>query len=222
MNYTFLSDTRLFRGSSESEIEAMLSCLSAVTRRYKKGEIIYHTGEIIENIGVVLSGGVNIEHDDYWGNTSLISYAAPGMIFGETYACLTGVPLMINVVADADTQILFLNVSKIMQTCSSTCTHHSTLIKNLLDISAHKNLQLSRRILHTSYKKIRDRLLSYFLEQQKINGTSHFTIHFNRQQLADYLNVDRSAMCNELSSMQKDGLLSYDKNTITLNNVNEV
>ena len=112
--------------------------------------------------------------------------------------------------------ILFLDAARLLTSCSNACTHHAKLIRNLLQISAHKNLTLSRRILHTSSKSIRGRLLSYLSEQAKQSGSYQFTIPFNRQQLADYLGVDRSAMSNELSKLQREGLLTFEKNRFSL------
>lgn len=216
MNFLFLTKTLLFRGTTEAEIEAMLQCLGACSKPFKKGEIIYRAGEAVESMGLVLSGSVNIESDDIWGNKSILSHVESGQIFAETYACIPGEPLMVNVTAAEKADVLFLNTARLFQTCSNACAHHNKLIKNLLQISAQKNLALSRRILHTSSKSIRGRLLSYFSEQAVQNGGYQFTIPFNRQQLADYLGVDRSAMCSELSKMQSDGILTYEKNTFVL------
>ncbi len=216
MNDAFLTKTRLFRGTTEAEVETMLACLGATTKTYQKGETIYCAGEVVDRIGLVLRGAVNVENDDLWGNKSILSHLERGARFAETYACIPGEPLMVNVVATEKTEVLFLGVAKVMQSCPRACAHHSRLVKNLLQISAQKNLLLSRRILHTSAKSIRGRLLSYFSEQAQQSGNYQFTVPFNRQQLADYLSVDRSAMCNELSKMQRDGLLRYDKNTFTL------
>ena len=123
---------------------------------------------------------------------------------------------MVDVVAAEGTQVLFLNVERVLRVCSHTCAHHSKLIRNLLLLSAQKNLNLSRKIFYTSSKTIRGRLLSYLSYQARRNGTPSFTIPFNRQQLADYLNVERSALSNELSKMQRDGLLVVEKNHFTL------
>ena len=216
MNYQLLSNSKLFKGMSEEEIKTMLSCLGAVTKKYKRGEDIYRVGESIQLFGMVVEGGVNIESDDLWGNKSILSHIEPGFIFGETYASIPGEALLVNAVATENTEILFLNAYRVLETCPNTCGHHEKLIKNLLRISAQKNLMLSRRILHTSSKSIRGRLLAYFSDQAKLSGSYKFTIPFNRQQLADYLNVDRSAMSNELSKMKNDGIIEIDKNTFTL------
>ena len=171
-------------------------------------------------MGLVLSGGVNIEIDDLWGNKTILGHVDAGQLFAETYACIPGEPLMVSVVASEKSSVLFLNAGKLITTCQSSCTHHNKLIQNLLQISAQKNLALSRRSLHTSSKTIRGRLLSYLSEQAKRSGSYRFTIPFNRQQLADYLGVDRSAMSNELSKMQREGILLYHRNSFVLEKLN--
>lgn len=216
MNYKFLTTTLLFRGMSADEAKAMLSCLNAHERQYKKGEIIFHAGESIDSMGLVLSGSVNIAIDDLWGNSTILGRSAPGQLFAETYACIPGEHLMVNVTANENSNVLFLNASRLMTTCENACPYHSRLVQNMLQITALKNLALSMRNVHTSSKSIRGRLVSYFTEQAKRNGSYQFTIPFNRQQLAEYLGVDRSAMSNELSKMKRDGIISYEKNSFSL------
>ncbi len=216
MDYTFLSGTALFRGVSPEEVRTMLDCLKAENRKYQRGAAVYHAGDVVSAIGLVLSGSVSIENDDVWGNKSILDKIGPGQVFAETYACIPGEPLMVSVVAAENTEILFLDVSQALNTCSKTCGFHNKLIRNLLSVSARKNLHLSRRIFHTSSKSIRGRLLSYLSFQAAQQGSNDFEISFNRQQLADYLSVDRSAMSNELSKMQKDGLLKVNRSHFTL------
>ena len=217
MNYKFLANTLLFRGVTPDEIELMMGCLDGQVKNYHKGETIYHNGEYIQKAGLVLSGSVHIENDDLWGNKTILSHVGPGQVFAETYVCVPGEPLMINVVAAENTEILFLNLGKGTRTCARNCGFHGRLIQNLLSISAQKNLNLSRRIFYTSSKSIRGRLLSYLSDQATKCGSLEFDIPFNRQQLADYLGVDRSAMSNELSKMQKEGYLISSKNHFRLN-----
>lgn len=216
MNYRFLAQTPLFQGTSPQEIEAMLACLGSDVRRYQRGQIIYRAGDVVHALGTVLSGSVLIEIDDVWGNTTVLDCAGPGHIFAETYACLPDEPLMVHVKAAEACQILFLNVGRVLQICPTSCGHHITLVQNLLALSAQKNLNLSRKIFHTAPKTIRGRLLSYLSDQSVRSRSRSFTIPFNRQQLADYLNVDRSALSNELSKMQREGLLRADRNHFVL------
>ena len=182
-------EAAIFRGVTKEDARQMLNCLNPVEKTYKKDEIIYHAGDEVTSMGVVLAGSVFIENDDIWGNHSILDRAGRGEIFAETYAAIPGQKLMVNVVAAEEARILFLDVGRILKVCSNSCVFHHTLIENLLKLSAEKNLRLSKRIFHISSK----------------------SIPFNRQQLADYLNVDRSAMSNELGKMQKDRLIEVDR-----------
>ena len=193
MDYKLLENAPLFKDVPPEEINVMLQCLGTEERDYDKGETIFHAGDVIHNIGLVLTGRVQIENDDVWGNKSVMESVGPGFAFAESYACLPGEPLMV-----------------------SACTHHNRLIQNLLYISSQKNLNLSRRIFHTSSKSIRGRLLSYLSFQASKAGSRDFCIPFNRQQLADYLSIDRSAMSAELGKMRKEGILETDKNHFVL------
>ncbi len=206
MNNFFLQNTPLFHGIREEEIQAMMSCLGAREKHYQKDEVILRAGSPTAEIGLVESGSSNI-----------FGHVVKGQIFAENYASIPGQELLCDVVAAEECEILFLNMRQLSSTCSKACSFHNRLIQNLLSISAKKNLGLSSRMMHIAPKGIRDRLLSYLSEQALKNGSSHFLIPFDRQQLADYLGVDRSALSNELSKMQKDGLITYRKNEFTLN-----
>lgn len=217
MNNFFLQNTPLFHGIREEEIKAMMSCLGAREKHYQKDEVILRAGSPTAEIGLVESGSVNIVVNFYWGSSNIFGHVEKGSIFAENYASIPGQELLCDVVAAEECEILFLNMRQLSSTCSKACSFHNRLIQNLLSISAKKNLGLSSRMMHIAPKGIRDRLLSYLSEQALKNGSSHFLIPFDRQQLADYLGVDRSALSNELSKMQKDGLITYRKNEFTLN-----
>lgn len=216
MDFNFLSKTVLFRGMTGTDIENMLDRLGAKQRHFSKGDIIFQAGDVIRSMGLVLSGHVNIENDDIWGNKSILDNIGPGQVFAETYACIPGEPMMVSVVASEAVDVLFLNVGQGIQNSSGENPGWGRLIQNLLAVSAQKNLNLSRRIFHTSPKSIRGRLLSYLSYQAARQRSLQFTIPFNRQQLADYLSVDRSAMSNELSKMQREGLLTVNRNYFVL------
>ena len=216
MNIKFLSDTMLFRGLREEEIVSVLACLNAKTQCFNKGGVICRAGESISSMGLVLSGSVNIVVNYYWGSSNIFSHVGPGELFAESYAALPGQELLVDVAAAEPVEVLFLPFLRLTETCSASCPFHRRTIHNLLQIMARKNLNLSARMIHTASRSIRSRLLSYFSEQVIQNGSNQFTIPFSRQQLADYLGVDRSALSNELSKMRKDGLISYRKNQFIL------
>lgn len=212
MNYFLLGQSELFMGIEQKELEALLDCLKPMRRKYRKGEYVCRAGESIRHMGFILEGSVNIERNDIWGNQSLLGRVVAGEVFGETYACVPGEVLMVDVVAVEACDILFLDMGKLLKTCSSACGFHNRLIQNLVGVMAAKNLNLSRKINDTASKSIRGRLLSYLSHQVVKQGAYQFEIPFNRQQLADYLGVDRSAMSNELGKMQREGLIEYRKN----------
>ena len=212
MDLDFLTQTQLFRDIPVGELSGLLNCLRAVRRQYEKGAVLCSAGERTASIGLVLSGSVHIESDDVWGNKSILSSVGPGQVFAETYACLPDEPLMVSVTAAEDTAVLFLHAPHMLAPCTQTCRCHAQLIRNLLFVSARKNLELSRRAFHTAPKTIRGRLLSYLSMQAIHAGSDSFSIPFDRQQLADYLGVDRSALSAELGRMRRDGLLDFRKN----------
>ena len=211
MDFVQISKTVLFQGTRPEDAEAMLKCLEAREKQFQKDETIYYVGDRVSELGLVLSGSVLIENDDLWGNRSILDRIGPGQIFAETYACVPGEKLLVTVTAAEKTEVLFLNVGKILRVCTNACRFHARLIRNLLTLSARKNLNLSRRIFHTSAKSIRGRLLSYLSWQAVKQGSREFDIPFNRQQLADYLGVDRSAMSAELGKMKREGLIQVDR-----------
>ena len=216
MDLDFLTQTQLFRDIPAGELGGLLGCLRAVRRQYKKGAMLCRAGDRTESIGLVLSGSVHIESDDAWGSKSILNSVGPGQVFAETYACVPDEPLMVNVVAAEDTAALFLHAPHLLAPCTQACACHAQLIRNLLFVSAQKNLALSRRIFHTAPKTIRGRLLSYLSMQAIRAGGDSFSIPFNRQQLADYLGVDRSALSAELGRMRREGLLDVRKNRFPL------
>lgn len=215
MDFHFITETDLFCGCSEEDVRNMAEYLGFRTIAYKKGTIIYQEGTSVTDIGLVLSGRVQIGHNDFWGNQSILSIVPAGGVFAEAYACIPGERLMIQVTANEPCEILFINVPKLFTPCAAGSIQHK-LMQNLITISAQKNLQLSRRSLHTSPKTIRERLLSYFLQLMAEQGSQNIELPFDRQQLADYLNLDRSALSKELGKMKKDGLIDYRKNRFSI------
>lgn len=211
-----LSQSPLFNNINPCELDSLLPCLNSKILSYKKNEFIYHIGENISSIGLVLSGSVHIIKEDFWGNQSILTKITVGHLFGETYACTQSQKLGVSIITTEPTEIIFLNVKCIMTTCSSTCKFHTRLIQNFLYVLAEKNLMLTKKIEHISQRNTRDKLLSYLSSESQRQKSSSFDIPFNRQQLADYLYVDRSAMSNELCKLRDEGILTFNKNTFQL------
>lgn len=215
MNTALISKTILFRGMDENEIKECLYSLQAADRKYRKGSIILHAGDLTERMGLVLSGSVTIESNDLWGNCTILSHVGKGQFFAETYALLHEEVMLVDVRANEDTEILFLNVSGILGKLPPS-SWKEKLTRNLLIISAHKNLTLSGRSFHTSPKSARGRILSYLNTVSLQKHSDEFDIPFDRQQLADYLNLERTNMSKELTRMKQDGIIECRKNHFRL------
>lgn len=211
-----LKQAKLFENIEQEEIESMLSCLAAAQRVFEKGEIVFHRGERITALALVLEGAVHIQKEDYWGNLSILNEITEGEVFGEVYACLGEEEMLYNAVAVRESVILFLDMNKILTVCPSACRFHSHLIQNLLTVMASKNKTLTQKLEHMSKRTTREKLLSYLSGQSIKAGSSSFDLSFNRQQLADYLSVDRSAMSNELCKMRDEGILRFSRNHFEL------
>ena len=214
-DYTpILKQNALFRGMTDAEITAAAAALSATEKQYAKGDYILHAGDTTSRLGIVLSGSATIESNDIWGNSTILSHVGTGGLFAETYALLPEQVLLVDVVANDDCRILFLDMRALRSQAaaprtanSDSSTWHPKLTANLLQISIRKNLLLSNRSFQTAPKTIRGRVLAYLNTISLQTGRSAFDIPFDRQQLANYLNVERTALSKELGRMQNDGIL---------------
>ena len=211
-----LRTSGIFSGISEEETEKMLHCLEVRPDTFQKDEYILRAGDRVEAFGLVITGKVMIIQEDFWGNRNILAAVGAGHCFAETFACSPGAVLNVSVIAETNVQVLFLNVKRILTTCPSTCSHHNRMIRNLLSELAEKNLRLNEKITHLGQRSRRAKILSYLSAEAQRHGSAEFDIAFSRQQLADYLSVDRSGLSMELSRMQEEGLLEYRKNHFVL------
>ena len=211
-----LQKTMLFREMTDSEIAEALQVLEAHEKRYEKGETLLTAGSVTERMGLVLEGSVTIESNDIWGNRTIISHVARGQVFAETYVLLGNEPMLVDVTANEDCLVLFLGAGGMPMRADTPRPWAWKYVTNLLFLSAHKNRLLSGRSFHTAPKTIRGRVMAY-LNSVSLQQRSHeFDILFDRQQLADYLNLERSALSKELGRMQRDGLIACRKNHFTV------
>ena len=211
-----LKRTKLFSGVGEEDIASLLSCLGARKKEYKKGEYILREGEHISDIFILVEGKIHIQKDDYWGNRSILSIISVGEMFGEGYAAPESGALLNDVVAVEDSSVIFFDVKRILTTCSSACRFHNMIVQNMFFAISDKNRKLVQKLGHMSGRTTRAKLISYLSEEAKRQGSSAFTVPFNRQQLADYLCVDRSAMSNELCKMRDEGMIKFEKSRFEL------
>ncbi|MBR2875626.1 MAG: Crp/Fnr family transcriptional regulator [Clostridia bacterium] len=213
---SILKRTKIFSGVKDEEIITMLSCLGARLSEYKKGEYVLRQGEQLSDILVLAEGHLHIQKDDYWGNRSILGNIEPGEMFGEVYASPQSEAVLNDVVAVEDSAVIFFDVKRIMTTCPAACRFHTLVVQNMFFAISEKNRRLVQKLGHMSKRTTREKLISYLSEESNRHNSAKFTIPFNRQQLADFLSVDRSAMSNELCKMRDDGLIEFEKNMFRL------
>lgn len=212
MDIDLLQKTRIFKDMSGDEVSEALSFLHAQEKQYKKGDVLLHAGDITERLGLVLEGSVTIESNDAWGNRTILSNIGLGQLFAETYALLEDEPLLVDVVANEACRILFLRIGNLQELMRASTSWATKFAANILMISSLKNLHLSGRSFHTAPKTVRRRVMAYLNTISLQTQSTEFDIPFDRQQLADYLNVERTALSKELGKMQRDCLIRVKKN----------
>jgi len=205
-----LKENPLFHGIAFSDFEAMLGCLSAKSGSYGKDDVILLSGDTVSFVGLILQGGVKIISEDVNGNTALLSELGVSETFCEVFACAEIDHSPVTIVAAEDTEVLFVNYKRIITSCSAACPFHTRLIENMLKLIAMKNISLNKKIEILSRRSTREKLLCFFDFQR--GAARKFAIPFNREELAHYLCVDRSAMSNELCKMRDEGLISFERN----------
>lgn len=212
---TILPDNPLFSGVNPKDISAMLLCLNAVICSYEKYEVIVHEGDNADRIGIVIKGEASVLQDDIHGNRTLFRKLSSGDSFGEAYSCALSNAYPMTVQSDSESIVLFLKTEQIFSH-EHFCQFQGILIRNLLHIIAEENVSMNRRLSSTMHKTTREKLLSFLYDERKRVQKDTFVISMDRQQLADYLGVERSALSAVISTLTKEGILSSNRNTFTL------
>ena len=203
----------------ENELAELMSEIKPRRQQFKKGESIFLAGHKTDQFGIMLSGCGHIFHEDFWGNRNLISQIYPGDIFGEVFALLSESVITVNVFSKTDCDILFIKSSNLFSKDIAEKPCYRIFIKNLFGRLARKNLIMNEKIIHSGKRTTRQKIMSFLSSESARKGSDSFCINMNRQQLADYLSVERSAMCAELSKLQKDGYITYKGNAFTLSEI---
>lgn len=206
----------LFDAISDADLSGLLRCLNARVVFFARDAVVLGQGDAAQRIGVVLSGAVQIVRLDYFGHRSVLAHITPAQLFGEAFACAGVDALPVSAVAAQETQVLFLDSQRILNACASPCAFHRQLIFNLMRILATKNLLLHQKIEITSRRTTRDKLLAYLLDQAQQQHSHAFDIPYDRQALADYLQVERSGLSAEISKLRSEGILACRRNHFVL------
>lgn len=207
-----LKKSPLFSGISEEELIKMLGCLGARVKSYEKKGTVFSEGSPANDVGIVLSGSVQSIQIDYYGNRNIFSESTQSEIFAEEFACAEVETMPISVTAGERSEVMLIDCDHILHTCHNNCGHHQRLIYNLMRGLAEKNLSFHKKIEITSKRTTREKLLAYLMHQAKSVGKNDFDIPFDRQELADYLEVDRSGLSAEIGKLKKEGIIKNRKN----------
>jgi CRP-like cAMP-binding protein len=204
--------TELFQSIKAEDLTGLLECLGSRTVTYNKGDYLWSVGDYIVNVGIVLEGKLQIFRDDALGNRSILAEINPAQMFGEAFICAGLKCSPVTVMAVTDCSVLFINIERMLTVCTVACMFHNQIVRNLLKIVANKNIELNQKNSLLSQRSTRDKLMAFFYFQMGKTNSKQFEISFNRSELADYLCVDRSALSRELSKLQDEGVIAYNKN----------
>lgn len=208
----YLQQTPLFKGIKHEEMRKLLDCLSASVKKYSKNEVIFQAGDEVRSIGIIMEGKIQIQNEDFFGARTIIAELGRGMMFAEAFVCANIDRFPVTVLAADNSVVFLLNYKKMMTVCSKACGFHNLLTENLVKLLARKNVFQNERLEVLSKRSTREKILAYLSVTAKHKGNNKFTLPFNRQEMADYLCVDRSAMSSELGRMKDDGLIDFNKN----------
>ena len=211
-----LKTSGLFEEIEEENLIAMLGCLGAKVFSMVKGLTIFGEGSPAKYIGLVLSGAVQMVQDDFYGNRTIVTQIETGGIFGESFACAGISNLPVSFAASKNGEFMLIDCSRITNTCCNACSFHKQVIFNLLHLVARKNLDFHQKIEITSKRTTREKIMTYLLSVAKQEQSNSFTIPYDRQALADYLGVERSAMSAEIGKLRKEGLIECQKSNFTI------
>ncbi len=204
-NNEVLSKCPLFADIDPSDFDSMIACLDGRIKNVQKGNPIFLEGTPARFVGVVLSGTVQVIREDYYGSRSILAILQPGELFAEVFSFAGLETMPVSVIANKDSEVLLLDCRRVLTTCTNSCHYHSLLMKNLVQGIAQKNLALSQKIRYMSQKTTKEKLMAYLLDQAKLHGSTEFVIPYDRQALADYLGVERSAMSAEIGKLKRSG-----------------
>lgn len=211
-----LQSCPLFLGIGREDLENVLGCLGAMVRSYDRRQTILAEGEPARYIGIVLNGSAQIAQTDYYGNRSIVGTAGPGELFGESFACAQLEALPVSVTAGERTVVMLIDCLRIIGTCSNACVFHQQMIYNLMRVTAMKNLAFHQKSQILSKRTTREKLMTYLMIQAKQNNSSCFSVPYDRQELADYLAVDRSGLSAQISKLRRQGVLRSRRNFFEL------
>lgn len=216
MKETDFTKLPIFKGMTDSDINAAMACVGAFQKDFSKEEFVILAEDTVRCVGVILEGRIDMVREDFWGNRTVLVSIGNSELFGESFACGSNLVASVSFVAREATRVLFLPFDRVMHTCPHACAHHHSLVTNMVSLMAEKNAAFISKIDIMSKKTLREKIMSYLSIQADCNDSAYFTVPFGRVRLAEYLNADRSALTRELNNLREEGIIDFDKNTFRI------
>ncbi len=213
-----LRTNELFNGISAEDTFHMLQCLRVRRHIYKKGNFVLLAGEPFTHIGIVLEGSADILFEDALGRRSILTTIGPGEMFGEGAVTSKVEASPVSIYVTEDSAICFLEYPFMIRGCSKNCDYHSRLVENMLEIMSRKLILMNRKLNYALTRSLRDKIVAYLADEYGTQRKRTFDIGYNREELANYLSVDRSSLSRELAKMKDETLIDFRKSRFTLNN----
>lgn len=210
--FELLGKVAIFENIEENHLESLLECLGAAVQEYAKNDILLLADSRVASVGILLSGTAQIVKEDVLGNRNIMAEISQGELFGEAFACAGISKSPVTVLTTTGCKVLYIQFNRIITTCPSSCGFHTTLVKNMLQLIAKKNIFLNNKIDILSKRSTREKLLTYLSMQMQKAGGTKFKIPFSRDELADFLCVNRSALSRELCNMRDEDILDFNRN----------
>lgn len=214
--YNVLANCPLFRDIELSDYAHILHCLNVNIKKLKSDDYVFLFGDQVDSVGIVLCGELEIIKENFSGNRHIISSVVASNIFGEGIVCTKSRIAPVSVRTKTDATILLIPYQKIITSCDKACGFHIRLIHNMMLILGEKNYLLNHKIDLLMLKGMREKLAAYLLYEAERKDSQRFDIAFNRNELAEYLNVSRPTMSRELAAMKEDGIIDYHKNSFLI------
>lgn len=209
-------DIPLFQGLEREEISEVLQKFHALIKHFPKSDYIYLAGDCVENLCVVLEGTVQMIKEDIWGEKSIIANLGAGSVFAENFLGKLGDRSVVSYFVASDSEILMLPLGRALYDVSAPSKASQRLMCNIVSVLADNNTRLIEKTEILCKKTLRSKILAYLEQEARNNACRQITIPFNRTDLANYLDADRSALTRELARMREEGLIDYNKNTFTI------
>ena len=206
----------LFQGLDREEINEVLQKFHGLIKHFPKSDYIYLAGDCVENLCVVLEGTVQMIKEDIWGEKSVIANLGAGSVFAENFLGQLGDRSSVSYFVASDSEVLMLPLGRTLFDSDTSSKASQRLICNIVSILADNNTRLIEKTEILCKKTLRSKILAYLEQEARNHGCRSFTIPFNRTDLANYLDADRSALTRELARMKEEGLIDFTKNSFEL------